>query len=477
MIRPALLSLRDDELIVDSFAGGGGASEGIFEATGRHPDIAINHDAEAIAMHKANHPRTKHYIESVWKVDPHKATGGRPVGLFWLSPDCTHFSKAKGAKPVSKKVRGLAWVAVRWAAAVRPRVISLENVEEFLTWGPVLDSGRPCPVRKGKTFRAFVRKLVRLGYDVEHREYRACDFGAPTIRKRLFLVARCDGEPIRWPVETHGPGRPTPWHTAAECIDWDIPCPSIFAPGRNLCENTLRRIARGILRYIVHNQTPFIVTLRGTTDSHINRSARGINGPLRTISAGGGDHHALVAATLINTRNGERFGQLPRVRDINQPFPTVTAIGSQGALVTAFIARHFGGHENDGTQLSLPLPTITTKDHHALVYAFLLKYYGTDQNPQIDQPLHTITTKDRFAIITVRSEQYYIADIGMRHLTARELYNAQSFRADYNIAPWINGKTLPQTAQKRMCGNSVPPKMARAIVLAQFMGGAQEAAA
>jgi site-specific DNA-cytosine methylase len=222
------MTLLPGEIVVDSFAGGGGASLGIQRALGRSPDIAINHDVEAMLLHAANHPDSRYYRENVWQVDPLKACNGRPVGLMWLSPDCKHFSKAKGGKPVSKKIRGLAWVAVRWARAVAPRIIVLENVEEFQTWGPVRADGRPCPERKGKTFRAFVRKLERLGYAVEWRELRACDYGAPTIRKRLFIIARRDGQPIKWPIPTHGKGRPLPWRTAAECIDWSIPCPSIF---------------------------------------------------------------------------------------------------------------------------------------------------------------------------------------------------------------------------------------------------------
>ncbi len=235
-------------------------------ATGRSVDIAINHDPDAIAMHAMNHPETKHYCESVWDVNPREAVNGLPVGLCWLSPDCKHFSKAKGGKPVEKKIRGLAWVAVRWAATVKPRVIMLENVEEFKTWGPIVD-GKPCPVRKGKTFQSFVRALERQGYQVEFKELRACDYGAPTIRKRLFMVARRDGMPIVWPTPTHGlPGTPevksgklAPWRTAAECIDWSIPCPSIFERKKPLAENTLKRIAKGIQKFVIESASVFPV--------------------------------------------------------------------------------------------------------------------------------------------------------------------------------------------------------------------------
>ena len=294
------------EIIVDNFAGGGGASTGIELAIGRSVDIAINHDENAIAMHKTNHPDTLHYCESVFDVDPVAATGGNPVGLAWFSPDCRHFSKAKGAKPVKKEIRGLAWIVIRWALAKRPRVMMLENVEEFKTWGPLLeDEMRPDPARTGETFAAFVgmlstginadhpalaevceflsiepdseqaRSLIQgLGYNIDYRELRACDFGAPTIRKRFFMVMRCDGESVRWPAPTHGDpkslevqsGRLAAWRTAAECIDWSLPCPSIFERAKPLAENTLKRIARGIERFVLNNPTPFIVKCNHTSN-------------------------------------------------------------------------------------------------------------------------------------------------------------------------------------------------------------------
>lgn len=525
------------ELIVDNFAGGGGASFGIEAAMGRPIDIAINHDAEAIAMHTANHPHTKHYCEDVWQVDPIKVTQGKPVGLAWFSPDCKHFSRAKGGKPVSKRVRGLAWIVIRWAKAVRPRVIFLENVSEFATWGPLLEDGSPCPIRKGFTFRRWHRMLENLGYRVDMRELTACDYGAPTIRKRLFIIARCDGLPIVWPEETHGRGL-LPYRTAAECIDWSIPCPSIFERKKPLAEATLRRIARGITRYVVNNPKPFIVQMRGTESSQIDCSARPMDAPLGTVSAGG-IHHALVtpiiagvggrmgqsperpadrpfqtvtakadsvlvspvlvplthqgdrrahspgepmptvtgahrgelalvAPTLINTRNGEREGQEPRVRNILDPAPTVTAKGSQGALIAAFLARHYGGHENDGAPMTDPMYTVTAKDHHAMVYAFLMAYYGTDQNPRLDLPLGTVTSKDRFGLVTVMGNKYYIADIGMRMLVPRELFNAQSFPPTYKIDPLVNGKPMTKTAQVRNAGNSVCQVVATALVKANM---------
>jgi DNA (cytosine-5)-methyltransferase 1 len=486
------------ELTVDNFAGGGGASFGIEAALGRPIDFAINHDREAIAMHAANHPRTKHYCEDVWQVDPLEVTGGKPVGLAWFSPDCKHFSRAKGGKPVSKRVRGLAWIVIRWAKAVRPRVIMLENVSEFATWGPLLEDGSPCPMRKGFTFRRWHRMLENLGYRVDMREMSACDYGAPTTRRRLFIIARCDGRPIIWPQETHGPGL-LPYRTAAECIDWSIPCPSIFERSKPLVDATLRRIARGIMRYVVNNPKPFIVPLTHQGGFR----GQSIDSPLPTITGAHRGELALIAPTLINTRNGERSGQAPRVRNISAPYPTVTAAGSQGALVAAFLARHYGGHENDGAPMMQPMHTITTQDHHALVTshliklkgtcrdgqpvdapihtiqasgthygevrAFLLKYYGTEQDPRLGSPLGTVTTKDRFGLVTVHGESYRIVDIGMRMLQPRELFRAQSFDDDYIIDPEYNGKPLTKTAQVNMCGNSVSPVEAKALVRANVV--------
>lgn len=493
------------ELTVDNFAGGGGASFGIEAALGRPIDFAINHSAEAIAVHTANHPKTKHFCEDVWAVDPVEVTGGKPVGLAWFSPDCKHFSKAKGGKPLAKKIRGLAWVAIRWAESVRPRVIMLENVTEFQTWGPLQDDGTPCPKRKGLTFRRWVRQLQNLGYEIDMRELSACDYGAPTTRKRLFIIARCDGLPIIWPAPTHGVLKP--YRTAAECIDWSLPCPSIFERKKSLAEATLRRIARGIDRFVVNSPKPFIVTMRGTEGSHLDAASRGVDEPLRTVSAGGFHHAlctpvivplthhgerrghpleepmptitgahrgelALIAPTLINTRNGERVGQAPRVHDIQAPFPTVTAQGSQGALVAAFLARHYGGgpgKENDGASMRAPLPTVTTRDHHSLVRAFLVKYHGQSFAQPLDAPLGTLTSKERFGLITIRGTEYYIADIGMRMLVPRELFNAQGFPPDYKIDPIFKGRPLTKTAQVRTAGNSVCPDVAEALVRANVV--------
>jgi DNA (cytosine-5)-methyltransferase 1 len=427
--------------------------------------MAINHSPEAVAMHRLNHPNTQHYCEDVWQVDPVEATGGRPVGLAWFSPDCTHFSKAKGGKPRSKKIRGLAWVVYRWAKAVRPRVICLENVEEFADWGPLLDDGRPCPIRRGMTFRRWWRQLENLGYELDARELRACDYGAPTSRKRLFIVARCDGRPIRWPDATHGPGR-TPYRTAAECIDWSIPCPSIFERRKPLADATLRRIARGVMRYVVNARQPFIVHLDHQSSPSSGQSPAE---PLTTVTTKA--RHLLVAPTLVQTGYGERPGQAPRSLDIEAPLGTVVAGGQKHALVAAFLARHYGGHENDGADLRQPMHTITTQDHHALVFAFLQAYYGNEREGRsLLDPMGTVVTKDRFGLVMVKGEQHYIADIGMRMLEPRELFAAQGFPASTIL-------TGTKTSQVRLCGNSVSPPVAAAIVRANYVENEARAAA
>lgn len=446
MIRDQFILDLSRELIIDNFAGGGGTSCGIELALGRHVDIAINHDPEAVAMHTLNHPQTEHHCESVWDIDPLAVTQGRPVGLAWFSPDCKHFSKAKGGKPRDKRIRGLAWVAVRWAALVRPRVILLENVEEFQTWGPLLADGTPCPARRGDTFRGFVHQLQEQGYAVEWRELRACDYGAPTTRKRLFLIARCDGKPIVWPAPTHGAPGSTgvksralkPWRTAAECIDWTIPTPSIFERDRPLAEATMRRIARGVRRYVIEAKRPFVVE----------------------TPAG------KVAPVMTEIANASS----PRCMPAGEPMRTICAEtkGGHFALVTAFLAKHFGGnYTGPGASLTDPMHTVTTQDHHALVCAFLTKYYGEGgQDQGVGDPLHTIPTVDRFGLVTVEQQQYRIADIGMRMLEPRELYRAQGFPESYQIAPVIDGKPLPKRAQVRMCGNSVSPPLAAALARA-----------
>lgn len=489
-----MIQLQPGELIVDSFAGGGGASMGIELALGRSPDIAINHDPEAIAMHKANHPNTRHYCESVYNVSPRKVVKGQKVGLIWLSPDCRHHSKAKGGKPVDKRIRGLAWQATRWARDVMPRIIIVENVEEFSMWGPLQKNGKPCPLSKGLTFRRWIREFKDLGYQVEWRELRACDYGAPTIRKRLFVVARCDGKPIVWPEATHGADTTKPYRTAAECIDWSIPCPSIFKRKRPLAENTLKRIARGLKRYVIDAADPFIVSCT-QTGGGASGGVRSIKKPLPTIVTKA--EQCLVSAFLAKHYSGVVGSELSRPtgtvttvdhhslvschlqRDfgnstgsaMQEPVGTITAGGGgKSALVTSHMVKLRGGladHKNTAQDMHEPVPTITAGGTHlAEVRAFLVQYYGTDGDPSLLDPLHTVTTRDRFGLVTVAGQEYQIVDIGLRMLSPRELFRAQGFPDSYKIQFEYNGKPLSKKAQVRMCGNSVSPPVAAAVVRA-----------
>lgn len=492
------------EITVDNFAGGGGFSTGYEMATGRSVDIAINHDPKAITMHKANHPKTKHYCESVWEVDPIEAVDGHPVALAWFSPDCKHFSKAKGAKPVEKKIRGLAWVAVRWAKKVKPRVIMLENVEEFQTWGPLLVDGRPDPKKKGETFRLFVSTLKKLGYTVDYRELRACDYGAPTTRNRFFLIARCDGKPIVWPSPTHGDpegmevrcGMLKPWRTAAEIIDWSLPCPSIFDRKKPLAENTLRRIAKGIQKFVIDNPKPFIVQVNhsGASWDYCNS----IYKPLATITSKHG--FGLVTPFLTQYHS---YDDAARGQEVDKPIMTIDTSNRYG-LVIPFISEYYAGfYDGAGVGLDGPLHTQTTKDRNALVATFLTKFYKTGIGQQMTEPLHTvttspghfgevrtflttfygnkddigqrinetlrtITTKDRFGIVTVAGQDYQIADIGLRMLQPHELFAAQGFPSDYIIDRDCEGKEYPKTEQVARCGNAVPPPFAKALVEANL---------
>jgi DNA (cytosine-5)-methyltransferase 1 len=408
MLQPQFLLPIAHELVVDLFAGGGGASTGIEQAIGRHVDIAVNHDPEAVSLHQANHPQTQHFVSDVFEVDPRTVTSGQPVGLLWASPDCTFHSKARGGKPYrdrnkARRRRGLAWVVCHWAREVQPRVICLENVEEFQHWGPLNEDGQPCPERKGATFRRWVAQLRNLGYAVEWRELRACDFGTPTIRKRLFLVARRDGLPIVWPTPTHGAPdslpvkqrKLQPWRTAADCIDWSIPAPSIFERERPLAEATMRRIAKGIQRYVIDAAEPFIVEFA-------NRSRDGLDPlgkPLRTVTATPeGGSFSLCSPTLVQTGYGERPGQAPRAPGLDKPLGTVVG-GQKHALVTAMLAKHYGGVV--GQAIDKPTGTVTTVDHHSLVTANLVHMghgEGKDGKARsshgirdVAQPINTIT--------------------------------------------------------------------------------------
>lgn len=474
-------SLLPHELIIDNFAGGGGTSTGLEQAFGRPVDIAINHDPKALAMHRINHPETKHYCESVWDVDPSEITRNQPVGLVWLSPDCKHFSKAKGGKPVEKKIRGLAWIALRWAAKTRPRVIMLENVEEFKTWGRVGEDGKPCPKHKGETFRSFVKALRYQGYDVQWRVMRACDYGTPTIRKRFFLIARKDGVPIVWPAVTHGDpdsiqvqkGFLKPWRTAAECIDWSIPCPSIFERKKFLADATLRRVATGLVRHVINNPNPFVAShdsmLAPVMTEIANASSprcMPADEPLRTICAQiKGGHHALVTAFLAKHYTGV-IGS-----SIEEPVHTITA-KDHNSLVTGTLVKL--RNNCIGQSVNEPLHTITASaGHFAAVTAFLTAFYGNERDGNsVDEPLRTIPCKDRFGLVMVKGVLHQIIDIGLRMLQPIELFKAQGFPDSYIFTHGTNEHgqqiTLTKTEQTRMVGNSVCPQLARALVEANF---------
>lgn len=446
------------ELIVDNFAGGGGASTGIELATGYSVDIAINHDPEAIRMHKANHPNTKHYCEDVWQVDPVKACNGHPVGLAWFSPDCKHFSKAKGGKPKDKFIRGLAWVACRWAGLVRPRVIMLENVEEFKTWGPLNRGHHPIKSKQGKTFEKFVQQLTELGYEVQFRELVAADYGAPTMRKRFFLIARCDGKPIVWPEPTHGPadseevkaGLLKPYVGAYTQLDFSLPCPSIFDTSeeikekygiravRPLAPKTMERIARGLKKFVIECKDPFVIQ---------------------------NERMDMQAQTIIQYHSETSKDEV-RGQTIEDPIMTVDGSNRYG-LVTSFLSKFY--KTGIGQDEREPLHTVTTSaGHFGEVRAFMIKYYGDATGQDIKNPLDTVTTKDRFGLVTIKGVDYQIVDIGLRMLEPRELYGCQGFPDDYIIDHDYTGKTYPRSEQVRRCGNAVCPPIPAALVRANL---------
>ncbi|MGO4608396.1 DNA cytosine methyltransferase [Variovorax sp. 2RAF20] len=400
------MELFPHELIIDNFAGGGGTSTGLEAAFGRPVDIAINHDPEALAMHAINHPRTRHLLESVWEVDPIKVTHNQPVALVWLSPDCKHFSKAKGGTPVAKHIRGLAWVGMRWVALTKPRVLMLENVEEFTTWGPLLVGAdgmvRPDPARKGKTFESFVRQLRAHGYKVEWRELRACDQGAPTIRKRLFLVARRDGLPIIWPDATHGDptspavlaGKLLPWRSAAECIDFNLPARSIFGRDRELAVNTLRRVAKGLWRHVLTSPKPFIVGVGGRMGQS---PARSTGAPLQTITAKADSCVAQPVLAPFVSEHANASNQ--RNMAVDEPLRTICAQVKGGHFsvvaptLSPMVMTNTTGHP--GAPASAPLATVTTGTHHAVVAPVLTPLRGTEeshlQGDDIAHPLSTVS--------------------------------------------------------------------------------------
>lgn len=493
------IEVKPTEIIVDSFAGGGGASMGIKLATDREVDIAINHDPDAILMHKTNHPNTMHYQADVWDVDPAEVCDGRPVGLLWASPDCKHFSKAKGGKPVDKNIRGLAWIVLRWAGTVRPRVIILENVEEFQTWGPVR-RGRPVKSKTGQTFRRWLGQLEALGYAVEWRELVAADYGAPTTRKRFFVVARRDGQPIVWPEPTHAPadsqevkaGIRKPWRSAAEIIDWSLPTPSIFSTReeikarygmtavRPLARNTMRRVARGVDKFVIRSASPFLVTVNhGMTapamiQYHTEQNERvrgqGVTDPVMTIDAS--NRYGLAAAVLTKYYSGDQS------QGAADPLHTVTTRDREGLTMAKFQAAHLIKMKgtNLGGQAQDPLQTITAGGgHHGVVSTRIAKAEpgaNLQHWPEIRAMLNAFCDyhleDDAVILFSVAGVQYFMADIGLRMLTPRELYRANGFPEDYIIDRDYTGHAYSKTKQVARCGNAVPPPFAEALVRANL---------
>ena len=448
-----------EEMIIDNFAGGGGASTGIELATGRAVDAAINHDPDAILMHRTNHPQTRHYCESVWDVDPWEVTRGRPVGLAWFSPDCKHFSKAKGSKPVDRNIRGLAWIVLKWAGTVKPIVIILENVEEFQTWGPVR-KGKPMKSRRGETFRKWKEQLQALGYEIDHRELVAADYGAPTIRKRFFLIARCDGKPIIWAERTHAPkdseevknGKCKPWRGAAEIIDWTIPCPSIFDTTdeikekygiraiRPLAVNTQKRIARGIEKFVLQNKEPFIVPIGYGERKGQAPRVHDIKEPVSTVVSSGKQYlcQPELSPFIVQVNHkGEQF----RGQELKEPIPTITGKHGYGLatpVMTAIavskaeqclampslIQYHTEQSERvRGQGMDEPIMTLDAANRYGLSVAFLSKFYKTGIGQKPDEPLHTVTTSaGHFGIVTVKMSQ---SEMNLHHWNeVRELLNA-----------------------------------------------------
>lgn len=536
----------DEEINVDLFAGGGGASTGLEMGLGRPVHIAINHNPAAISMHQANHPGALHLQTDVWAVDPVAVLAGRHIGWFHASPDCTHHSQAAGGQPRKKEIRDLSWVVVKWAGIAKPRIISLENVKQIRQWGPLIakrckQTGRvmrldgsvampgervprgeqflvPDPKRKGTTWAKFQACLVALGYVVEHRIIKACDYGAPTSRERLFMVARRDGHPIVWPEPTHA-AKPAkgqlPYRTAAECIDFSLPSQSIFERKKPLADATMRRIAKGIQREVLQKAKPFIVpvTHQGADRLH------SVDDPFRTITAANRGELALASASLVQLGHGDKAGRPPRHRELDEALGAIMAGGGKFGVATAFLAQANGGFNvthskalpepmttvtNTGSQQQLVtanlvtlrknstgrgmddvVPTLTAgAEHHALVEctlspqvqegalrcaAFLMKYHGVGENIiGMGDPVSTVTTKDRLALVTVwiGGDPYVIVDICLRMLQPHELYAAQGFPPNYIITHGHDGRKFTKSEQVHMCGNSVSPPPLAAIAQA-----------
>lgn len=548
MLTPQFVLNLAAKLVIVLFAGSGGSCTGIEQALGRHVDIAVNHNPDAISCHAKNHPQTEHHREDVRYISPRDLVRGRHVGYFHASPDCTHFSQALGGQPRDTEIRSLSWVVVRWGGQVAPDVITLENVEQIRKWGPLIAkrdkaTGRvvkidgtvaepgeyvprrlqhlvPNPKHVGKTWNRFLELLRAQGYVIEHRLLCAADFGAPTTRTRLFMIARRDGMPICWPTPTHArtaTGNLKKWRSAAECIDFSLPTKSIFERTKPLADATCRRIAHGLKRFVLDNAAPFIVpvTHAGSVRVHDIRE------PLRTITTARRGEFMVATPVLVQTGYGERKGQAPRALDLDKPLGTVVAGGAKHALVTAFVEQANGGHNTVPARAATsPLSTITTSgsqqrlvtahlahlrsncdarsleeplrtvsaggQHHGLVEyqlapeaeadalrcaAFLVRYYGEGgQLGDLNEPMHTITTKARLALVTVwlKGEPWVIVDICLRMLTPRELANASSFPPQYVIDRGHDGRIFSKEKQVGMIGNAVPPLLQQAVTAANY---------
>jgi DNA (cytosine-5)-methyltransferase 1 len=553
MLAPQFVLNLAAKLVIVLFAGGGGSCTGIEKAIQRHVDIASNHSAPALSLHRANHPQTEHHIEDVWLLDPRKLTAGRVVGYFHASPDCTHFSQAKGGQPRDKATRALSWVVLKWAGTVRPEVITLENVRQIRDWCPLIAkrdkaTGRvvkldgtvaakgeyvpvnqqflvPDKARLGQTWRRFKALLQGMGYVLDDRVLCAADYGVPSRRKRLFMIARCDGKPVSWPAATHyefpKKGQ-KPWIEMHECVDFSIESKSIFERKKPLADATLRRVAAGMQRFVLESGDPFIVPVRHQGSVRVHS----IREPLRTITTARRGEFMLAAPTLVQMGYGEREGQAPRVLDLKKPLGVVTAGGIKAALVTSFLTKFNTG--SVGQSLREPAPTImaggTAKrtstgnnlglvsahlatlrnnmvgqdlrdvlptvsaggEHHALVEytlspeaeegalrcaAFLMQYYSEGgQWSDLRKPANTLTTKARLALVTVwiKGDPYVVVDICLRMLTPRELANASSFPPQYILSHGHDGRVFSKAQQVHMIGNAVPPELQYAVTAANY---------
>ena len=422
------------ELIIDCFAGGGGASVGIEMALGRPVDIAINHDPQAIRMHKVNHPDTLHLTEDIFKVDLQRYVKGRRVALMWASPDCTSHSKAKGGQPRKSGLRILPWAVYKHAKAILPDVIIMENVEEIQQWGPLDENGHPIKERLGEDYKKFISAMKGLGYIFDSRELVAADYGAPTTRKRWYAIFRRDGKDIIWPEQTHFKDSEPKWKQCGKYIDWSDLGKSIFDRPKPLAEATQKRIANGIRKYILESE-PYVV-----------RDKR--------------------AVAFVIQYHGEQKAGYARGQLLSEPIKTIDTSNRYG-LVTAFITKFYKSGIGQGCDE--PLHTITTSPgHFGLVSAFLIKYYGQGTGQDIKEPLDTVTSRDRFGLVTINGTDYQIVDIGLRMLEPRELYGCQGFPDDYIIDHDYTGKIYPRSEQVRRCGNAVCPPIPTALVRANL---------